>query len=215
MTTDDPQPVRTDSSGDGDIEGNGIRSCPNCGYDLSGLPAKHRCPECGFLYDPHAVVIELHGKRFRGGDIYGLIALLGGALFVAILFVGGPATRSNVLNDDAPLWSVILKSCAGVIWAVTGLVAAVRSWRRWGAQQALWINEQGLQFIDPDLPSDLIPWKRIDHAECDNLSDALLIKDEDGREIFSASSRLVGLRPHVEHCVEQINELRDVYRKVD
>jgi hypothetical protein len=25
--------------------------CPRCNYDLTGLPAAHRCPECGFEYD--------------------------------------------------------------------------------------------------------------------------------------------------------------------
>jgi len=35
-----------------------LRSCPQCGYDLSGLPAKHSCPECGFEYDELMVAIQ-------------------------------------------------------------------------------------------------------------------------------------------------------------
>lgn len=28
-----------------------LTHCPDCGYSLHGLPARHRCPECGFAYD--------------------------------------------------------------------------------------------------------------------------------------------------------------------
>lgn len=28
-----------------------LEHCPNCDYSLTGLPDKHRCPECGFAYD--------------------------------------------------------------------------------------------------------------------------------------------------------------------
>lgn len=30
--------------------------CPQCGFDLSGLPDEHRCPECGFGYQREAIV---------------------------------------------------------------------------------------------------------------------------------------------------------------
>lgn len=33
-----------------------LKRCPVCGYDLRGLPARHRCPECGFEYDEHTRV---------------------------------------------------------------------------------------------------------------------------------------------------------------
>src|SRR5215468_1246990 len=33
-----------------------LTHCPDCGYDLRGLPARHRCPECGFEYDEHTRV---------------------------------------------------------------------------------------------------------------------------------------------------------------
>jgi hypothetical protein len=29
--------------------------CPECNYDLRGLPVPHRCPECGFEYDEHTL----------------------------------------------------------------------------------------------------------------------------------------------------------------
>lgn len=32
-------------------DGEPIRHCPVCRYDLTGLPKDHRCPECGFEYE--------------------------------------------------------------------------------------------------------------------------------------------------------------------
>jgi hypothetical protein len=32
--------------------------CPRCEYDLGELPARHRCPECGFAYDESMFVLE-------------------------------------------------------------------------------------------------------------------------------------------------------------
>lgn len=37
---------------DGDAS-RSLDSCPVCNYSLRGLPARHRCPECGFEYDEH------------------------------------------------------------------------------------------------------------------------------------------------------------------
>jgi hypothetical protein len=35
-----------------------LATCPRCDYDLSALPARHRCPECGFVYDEGMFVLE-------------------------------------------------------------------------------------------------------------------------------------------------------------
>jgi predicted RNA-binding Zn-ribbon protein involved in translation (DUF1610 family) len=34
-----------------EIQGNNLEHCLECGYPLKGLPAEHRCPECGCAYD--------------------------------------------------------------------------------------------------------------------------------------------------------------------
>src|SRR5215510_2311132 len=33
-----------------------LTTCPECTYDLRGLPLNHACPECGFAYDEHTAV---------------------------------------------------------------------------------------------------------------------------------------------------------------
>lgn len=35
-----------------------ISNCPACSYSLIGLPEQHSCPECGFAYDRHTIVVE-------------------------------------------------------------------------------------------------------------------------------------------------------------
>lgn len=37
-----------------------LTECPECRYSLAGLPANHRCPECGFEYD---VTMEIYRPR--------------------------------------------------------------------------------------------------------------------------------------------------------
>jgi len=37
--------------------------CPQCGYSLTGLPAEHRCPECGLAYDEKSEMFKLAGSR--------------------------------------------------------------------------------------------------------------------------------------------------------
>lgn len=48
--------------------------CPSCRYSLEGLPAAHRCPECGFLYDEQTRVWYAKSFWKFGGIILVLAA---------------------------------------------------------------------------------------------------------------------------------------------
>lgn len=57
-----------------------IEDCPQCGYDLTGLPSEHNCPECGLAYDNQTRVWRQRnaiGQWFAiGGIVLGVTATL-------------------------------------------------------------------------------------------------------------------------------------------
>ena len=58
-----------------------LTRCPACAYDIDGLPPRHRCPECGFVYDERMFLLEgwrLPGRRtwLRMMIVYGPIAII-------------------------------------------------------------------------------------------------------------------------------------------
>ncbi len=185
--------------------------CPSCSYNLRGLPTPYRCPECGFDYDPDAVVIALHGKRLRGADAYAMVALFGGFFALAVTVFGRARLRSWLFDDPSTGLS-ILKSVQCAIFLVIGAYAVVRIWRRLGSKQELRINQKGVQFVDPSLPGELIPWDRIAKAEYLEGDEEFVIRGKSGEALVTCPRKVIGGRSDVQRCARQINALRDKYR---
>jgi hypothetical protein len=66
--------------------------CPCCGYDLSGLPADHRCPECGFGYQHRAVENLALGYADAKQRAYSRVARLCAAAAALNLVAVAPPT---------------------------------------------------------------------------------------------------------------------------
>jgi len=49
-----------------------LTHCPQCEYDLAGLPVKHACPECGYAYDKGDIVV----RGWKKGKTPSLIRIL-------------------------------------------------------------------------------------------------------------------------------------------
>ncbi len=82
------------------------RLCPNCGYDLRGLPSLNKCPECGFDIDD-ALLVQPRSSRVL------LISGIMGAWFGALLL-------TSYLLD--PYWiglgvlTLVGILCVGALW---------------------------------------------------------------------------------------------------
>lgn len=50
--------------------------CLNCGYNLTGLPPEHRCPECGQAYDASARVWRPRHPRMRYLGLLGVAPVI-------------------------------------------------------------------------------------------------------------------------------------------
>jgi hypothetical protein len=64
-----------------------LERCPRCRHDLSELPLRRRCPECGFVYDDSMFLLEgwrLPDRRTwrRFLVVYGPLAVLAAAVLV-------------------------------------------------------------------------------------------------------------------------------------
>ncbi len=70
-----------------------LQRCPECEYNLAGLPRRHRCPECGYEYDECTFVLDFRKdrkprSRSRWFSYIGVVLLL--ALFVMALVLRAP-----------------------------------------------------------------------------------------------------------------------------
>ena len=61
-----------------------LARCPACNYSLTGLPDRHKCPECGFSYDKRMEVLMLALRKQVFWIVVCTLALLGLAAFFAL-----------------------------------------------------------------------------------------------------------------------------------
>jgi hypothetical protein len=91
-----------------------LEECPKCEYSLKGLPASHRCPECGFEYDDRTFVLMGIARGTTGMSTSRKV-LWGIAAAVPMV---GPQVAAVVLVS-AGAWGALLLPL-GVLWV--GLV---------------------------------------------------------------------------------------------
>ncbi len=108
-----------------------IEQCPQCGYDLVGLPDKGPCPECGFEYDGQSLIV-LYGWNGLGP---GLMSPLRWVLtMVLAMFLASGAT--SVLGPRLGLPRTLLH--VGLIYVLLAPVAIWSHYRRRSYSDSGW-----------------------------------------------------------------------------
>jgi hypothetical protein len=127
-----------------------LKRCPECGYDLRGLPTAHQCPECGRAYD--GSIIDIPAWRPLGSDVpLGSMEVL---LFASI-FLGFPIVCRFVLRMPIPC-SVVVG--IGVVLLVP-TVLRLRRWKKGIPEIVLMLKEDGLTVGPPGSRRPLfLPW---------------------------------------------------------
>lgn len=171
-----------------------LKACPRCGYDLTGLPEVHTCPECGLEYDPHCRVMRSDVRRFEYKQL-----LFGGALLAMIAIV---AIAYGVPHVDAWLLTVIGVGMLASIWRLA---------RGAGRSYELTINRRGVQFDHPGLPDRVIAWDEIGEAGYSWVRGRFYLRARDGTMLFTCGRMRLGGAREARRCADAIYWLKRVY----
>jgi hypothetical protein len=124
--------------------------CPVCGYDLRSLPETHRCPECGFHYDPMTIV----EWDFVSGSLFSAFGALVAALSTLPMTVGTLVRRSGFTDV---LQLVALSAQLGMVVLIVHLVRRARVQRSFLA-----LGRHGITLRGTFQRTRTIEWERID-----------------------------------------------------
>src|SRR5262249_47964662 len=122
--------------------------CPDCGYDLHGLPARHRCPECGFEYDEHTRV----WRPANPTKLYKALFISSACLIAQFLTCDYRAHRG--------LWRQLLLLVLTVATAVLLVWHFSRSIRNNRLGRCLVISPQGI-FVRSSNGTAMVPWRAV------------------------------------------------------
>lgn len=172
--------------------------CPQCTYNLTGLPEEHVCPECGFEYDRHATIIHFQQKK----HLYiALIAGMANGLLVVFWIHHG-----NVLPR-------------GVEYVVSVLIILLslffHSWRikKVTDQPARCImTKRSVQIEHYKFGVKEIDWKDIEIASYSWINGRFRIIGNNGEELFNRWYGSLGSPSRVRKCVKEINRLSKIYK---
>lgn len=173
-----------------------LQACPECDYPLQGLPDGHRCPECGFAFEPGTQVFP--GYRRMGAAGYAItIALLvivapfaAQALFAA---VSGVTTQFELLTLIA--WGGV------VAYLVTLLARRRRRQARW----YVLLDSRGVTYREGDEEFQ-ISGRQIYAAEYSPFSHSILLMNADGKVIGFVPDLK---QPHYREIAALLRAVRD------
>src|SRR5437016_2378562 len=126
-----------------------LTHCLECGYSLEGLPARSRCPECGFEYDEHTR-IWMHPAPWRGWIFTPALGLL--SMMVGLV---DPISGTRRFYGIRVL--ILIGACV-YITAILWLMARVR--RSWRQGVFVAVTSKGIAFRTPTAKG-IVHWRNI------------------------------------------------------
>jgi hypothetical protein len=126
-------------------------NCPVCHYSLRGLPASHRCPECGFEYDEHTRI----WRPVRRWGVYAILVLVGlWALYEAVQLARAAVATHPALTRQMIIGAVLLPIISVLLF---------RLWRADRRGRFIAITPYGV-FTRSAHGEESIPWHAIEHV---------------------------------------------------
>lgn len=169
-----------------------IRACPSCEYDLAGLPDEHTCPECGFEYDPDAVVIHLPGKAPAVGNLLGV-----GILALLVIQQIMRVTTGGDSYSDAFTFIMLVLCVATILCEFLGYVAG---------KHRFILNRNGVRVEHPDVTNETVRWSDIRRAKYSWVWGSLHLLGQDGRVLREFTMAQLGRGKTGRKCAKLIND---------
>jgi len=176
-----------------DLEPGLLANCPRCAYALRGLPAKHRCPECGLEVDRRWQIIPTSGDHLRTSRLrkYAVairwFVILYSGVFV-LVSLGGAWIRGNPLPALA-------------IFVAVGFVV----WRRMPRRRFIALGPEGIHLYDSRGTYTHCSWKGLGYARLDLTTGYITITGKEGKIRLNPRDYFSDGAAGADRCVQAIN----------
>ncbi|MCG3136178.1 MAG: hypothetical protein HJJLKODD_00003 [Phycisphaerae bacterium] len=169
-----------------------LNKCPQCGYDLRGLPADHRCPECGLAYDHQTEIFRPRKPRIIFVGLLGFLGGMGGMINMLIRSLQ-PGSRSGI-------FSVLMF----MVWLGLGVYLFLRLNRIYQRGQFVMIGPDGMHYRLQSPECSYLSWSQIGSIKPQRYDKLCrVIKTQSGGELIIAG--VFSTPRDVERFVELVN----------
>lgn len=154
-----------------------LERCPDCNYELKGLPGIHRCPECGFAYDKGSIVLSAK-RKFR---------LANWLIIFPVLYVSLDAVLTLSLRRPVAMYRWV-----GVtLVAASSLLALWAYSRHWHRTQFLLAGPEGLSWRLRGFESVSLKWSEIDRIGLDESRKNVVVSRTAGKVDLEVPNRFI------------------------